>query len=132
MSTDDCPIIERPSGTIFYLDWDENELYGWEDNKNSLLVESIMRGIELGDDFPSVSVHEDEDIYLLSPLGFDGGHHRAIAHMRMRQPLKCKLLLGRSPISLRQYGPLSEITLVANRTHYELRRKNFPAYRQIS
>ena len=37
---------------ITFLDLGKVELYGWETAKNIMLIDSMVRGIEAGDDFP--------------------------------------------------------------------------------
>ncbi|MFQ5531711.1 MAG: hypothetical protein ACE5ES_03795 [Candidatus Nanoarchaeia archaeon] len=84
---------------IRYLDLDSVELFGWETDKSDLLVDAICRGIELGDEFPPVPVHEIEGKYYLSmirddPIGrSDGGHYRSVGHYIMKKPLKVEIVV---------------------------------------
>ena len=43
-------------GDIVYLDLNSVDLFGWERKKSDLVIDSIVRGIEAGDEFPAVPV----------------------------------------------------------------------------
>jgi hypothetical protein len=107
---------------IFYLDWTKHELYGWEAKKSGSAVDAIIRGIERGDDFPPVTVHEGEkNKFYISPLreasnGYvDGGHHRALGHYELRKPLKCELIEGGPIWPDEMCIPISDIIIVDDR-----------------
>lgn len=92
-------------GNIIYLDLNKVDLYGWEREKSDLVIDSIVRGIEAGDDFPAVPVmminegkYQLDDIILKYHHSFtgtfnpvDGGHRRALGHYIANQPLKCRI-----------------------------------------
>ncbi|MBI5065625.1 hypothetical protein HZA97_05295 [Candidatus Woesearchaeota archaeon] len=87
-------------GELLWLDLGQVTLYGYENGNSEEKINSIMRGIELGDDFPPVFVRRVSENEYIIDSGFDpfddkncGGHHRAIAYHRKRKSLKC-LLVG--------------------------------------
>ena len=120
---------------IFYLDWNKHTLFGWETVKSDLVVDAIVRGIEAGDEFPPVHVHQGEKGYYLSPLretshGWtDGGHNRAVGHYIARQPLKCMLMRGGPIFPETLCVPIPEIILEDDRGQYQERREVFGQYR---
>lgn len=95
-------------GDDLYLDLNLVDLYfdKREFFKSDLCIDSVIRGIEAGDDFPSVPVVKINektysltlDAYLISrsansripELVIDGGHNRAVGHYIANKPLKCK------------------------------------------
>ncbi len=84
-----------------YLDLQEVDLYGWERYKSQTLVDSLLRGIAMGDVFPPVPVVQNDGFYSLDSFAHDarfsqsdireGGHTRAIAHYLARKSLRCVL-----------------------------------------
>jgi hypothetical protein len=79
---------------IVDLDLSKVTIYGRENNKSAQVIESILIGMELGDDIPPVPVDMiDENTYAI-----DEGHHRTIAHMIAEKPLKCKIYAKRDKI----------------------------------
>jgi len=83
-----------------YLDLSKVELWGWEHEKSDKVIDSIVRGIELGDDFPVVYVEQiDEATYQLTtmrdpddPTINIGGHTRAVGHFIAGKRLKCEII----------------------------------------
>ena len=53
---------------LISLDLNHQTLFGWELEKSDLVIDSIIRGIEAGDKFQPVPVHEENGNYYLSPL----------------------------------------------------------------
>lgn len=128
---------------IRYLDLDSVELFGWETDKSDLLVDAICRGIELGDEFPPVPVHEIEGKYYLSmirddPIGrSDGGHYRSVGHYIMKKPLKVEIVVlpkhdqGFPPLGWGTLRPtwIGDIEIVDDDGRYATKRRIFPNYR---
>lgn len=123
---------------IFYLDWNTQELFGWENNKSDLVIDSIIRGIEAGDDFPPVPVHRDKEksnrFYIsplreISPLFSDAGHYRALGHYIADKPLKCELCEGLSLLSDNDIVAIPNIIIVDDLGHYKEHKERFPNYR---
>jgi len=86
---------------IVFLNLDEVELYGWEKEKSWYTIDAIVRGIELGDDFPAVKVirRMDGSYEIASTAKLvggkiigDGGHSRATGHYIGGKPLKCMVV----------------------------------------
>ena len=83
-----------------FLDLDKNELLGWEAEKEDLVVDAIIRGIDQGDQFPPVHVNRiGENRYCLDPCHefqdtgiSDGGHNRAVGHYIAGVPLRIKVV----------------------------------------
>ena len=89
---------------IIFLDLDAVKPFGWEGQKSDLVIDSIIRGINAGDNFPAVYIEKiDDENYQLTPdyykerscLDPDGGHNRAVGHYIAGRPLKC-FLVGNS------------------------------------
>jgi len=121
-------------GEIFYLNLRENDLYGWESKKNKFLVKSIIKGIKNGDEFPPVSVHKTiTNRFFISKIKkldngvIDGGHHRAIAHYKMKKLLKCELFDG-EPALWFDYVHIKDIKLERDRIGYNFQKQKFPDY----
>jgi len=87
-------------GTIQYLNLNQVQLFGFESKKSDKIIDSMVRGIEAGDEFPAVPVKQFDDIsFTLSRFPAeehayitDGGHNRAIAHYIANKPLKVIIL----------------------------------------
>jgi hypothetical protein len=89
-------------GGEFDLDWNVDRLLGWEQDQSDLVIAAMIKGIEIGCEFPSVDVvgsksaKGDYELACGPVCGGDyweyGGHHRAVAHYIKRVSLKCKLL----------------------------------------
>lgn len=94
-------------GEEIYLDLNLVDLFcdsrdGW---KSDLCIDSIIKGIESGDEFPAVPIVKLKDrMYSLTLDAYvlyysygkgeratDGGHNRAIVHFIANKPLRCKL-----------------------------------------
>ena len=129
---------------IFYLDWDSQKLFGWENRKSDLVIDAIIRSIEAGDDFPAVPVHQDQEDYskfYISPLRecsarflngehlSDGGHHRAVGHYIAGKPLKCELDSGGPVVPESICVEIPDILIVDDKGEYQSNKKNFPNYR---
>lgn len=73
-----------------YLDLSKEVVFGRENYKSDLVIDSIIRGIEAGDDFPAVQVRKrtDGNYELLD------GHRRVVAFYIAGKPLKVILLKG--------------------------------------
>ncbi len=71
-----------------YLDLNEVIVFGREEYKSDLVIDSIVRGIEAGDDFPAVQVRElaDRNYEILD------GHRRVVGHYIAGQPLKVTII----------------------------------------
>lgn len=76
------------TGKEFYLDWAKDRLYGWESVKSDLTIDSIVKGIEAGADFPPVSVVNIGENEWRIKVGEDGGHCRSVGHYVAGAPLK--------------------------------------------
>lgn len=83
-------------GEIIYLDLEKIVLYVLQPYANRFKLDAIMRGINEGDKFPPIFVSENPDgSYDLEciedPLDDNNyaGHHRAVAHLEAKKPLKC-------------------------------------------
>lgn len=129
------PLQER----CFFLDWKKSSLFGFQEEVCDLLVDSIIKGIKQGDDFPAVpvarSASDPEKFYLArkayvdysSGSSIDGGHHRAVAHYIEQHPLKCKVMP--EPLKLSSldeelyYFPIGEVELLYDEPEYISRRK---------
>lgn len=118
------------AGSIFLLEWDFAELFGWEKDKSELIVDAIIRGIEAGDRFPPVPVFREEmNRFFLSRHNHDGGHNRAVGHYIMDQPLKCRLYPRGHPSIQFEYFPIGEILLKKDKGRYLYAIRNNPNYR---
>jgi len=79
-----------------YLDLSKVTLYGWEKTNSDLVIDAIVRGIELEDDFPAVWVKPWKDGFRIT--GMAGGHSRAAGHYIAGKHLKVVISEdGRSP-----------------------------------
>lgn len=86
-------------GSIVYLNLEFVTLYGFENGNSDIVIDSIIKGIENGDEFPPVFVVRFPDnsyriVAETDPLDDTnyGGHHRAIAHYIAGKPLKCLVI----------------------------------------
>jgi len=67
-----------------HLDLDKVTIFGHEKVKSDLVIDSIVRGIEAGDDIPAVEVTKiDENTYEILD-----GHRRVVGHYIVGEPLK--------------------------------------------
>ena len=89
-------------GSVVWLNLEFVTLYGFERYKSARRIESIIKGIEAGDDFPPVFVErfpKNEYGIVRFVDEYDntnyGGHNRAVAHYIEGKPLKC-IVLGNS------------------------------------
>lgn len=126
-------------GKIISLDWNKDLLFGWETEKSDRVILSIIRGIELRDDFPPVPIIGDDGEYYISDFRkkpesdyYDGGHNRAVAHYIMSEPLKCELVRrGRPTGEQSNRIDIREIKIFDDRGEYSQRRKGDPRYRLV-
>ena len=102
----------------FYLDWEKDTLQVWEMGKSDLIIASMIEGIKLGCDFPTVEVVRlDNNSYRLTPgnlksNGFsEWGHHRAVAHYMEGAPLRCRLLKEPFGIDPNNFGYVENIVV---------------------
>jgi hypothetical protein len=87
--------MDREAGAVYYLDFRNNELYGWEERKSKSVVASIAEQILNGQDIPPVKVFQRSNgIYELSSA--DGGHNRALAYFILRRSLP--VIFSESPL----------------------------------
>lgn len=91
---------------IIYLDLNRVNLWCFERYKEAYTVDSMVRGIELGDDFPPVLVYRIDDWnYELTntQVGENnlGGHYRAIAHYIANQKLKCMITSSKPEVQVK-------------------------------
>jgi len=123
---------------IFYLDWNTQKLFGSENCKSDMVIDSIIRGIEAGDNFPPVSVYADPKVpnmFYISNASrdsrrpTDGGHYRALGHYIADTPLKCRLLKSKLPKSRDDCIEIPNIIIVDNFNEYLWRVNRFPNYR---
>ncbi len=123
-------------GELLWLDLEQVTLYGHEDGNSEEKINSIMKGIDLGDVFPPVFVRIiSEDKYRLY-FHFDpfdntnfGGHHRAIAHYRKKKPLKC-VVVGVDTRSERARRDVKDLTVESRgEKYFQWLQKNYPRYR---
>ncbi len=73
-----------------YLDLDKVIIFGRENYKSDLVIDSIIRGIEAGDDFPAVQVRERTD----GNYELVDGHRRFVGFYIAGKPLKVIKLRG--------------------------------------
>ena len=87
-------------GRIIHLDLDIVTVYGYEaEDKYDVIIDSLVRSIEEGDDLPAVPVHriaENEYVLTYDPapgkkITRDGGHSRAMAYLITGVPMKSDL-----------------------------------------
>jgi hypothetical protein len=85
-----------------YLDLDRVIIFGRENYKSDLVIDSIIKGIEAGDEFPAVQVRERTD----GNYEILDGHRRVVAFYIAHKPLKVTILKGKCepkmPFDLRQ------------------------------
>lgn len=77
-------------GEEFDLDFDREELFGFQASVYCETIASIIERINDGSDIFPVQVKKVRDGYALCD-SFDGGHHRAVAHYIEGRPLRCVL-----------------------------------------
>jgi len=84
------------------LDLNKVELRVFEREVYDVIVDNMIKDIEVGNEFPPVPVYRiGENCYCLTPglrdeRGFvEGGHHRAVAHYIANKPLRCRLVYGK-------------------------------------
>jgi|TARA_Y100000310_G_C20685867_1_gene818939 hypothetical protein len=86
---------------LFYLDLRICTIYGYENQKSIQVIESMIKGIKVGDKFPPVKLFHVKNLeFSLSSYQYtqdiennpviDGGHHRVIAHYIEDTPLLCE------------------------------------------
>jgi len=123
---------------LFYLDWNIHRLFGYENYKSDKVIDSIIRGIEAGDDFPAVQIHQDVGIknkFYISPIIIhpdmfaDGGHFRALGHYIANKPLKCELLSKPFPRIKESLIEIYNIIIVDDFHDYDWHKERFPNYR---
>lgn len=130
---------------IIHLDLTKNVLIGWEKEKSDLVVKSMVRGIDAGDNFPAVPIIFYGGAYYIFPrniekkigadsdfigLCVDGGHHRAVAHFIYPKPLKCDFLgEQQSQIPLEKRVPISNIILFKDDGLYRRKLREDSKYR---
>ena len=140
MENYDKPLFHLNQPQLLYLDLDKITLYGFETEKSDLVIDSIIRGIEAGDEFPPVPVLEIDGDYFLHPylricqagwMPLDGGHNRAVGHYIAGKPLKCMVTKG--VIKPSDRIPISEIVLKDDdgkyKSEYQSRKRICPKYR---
>ena len=122
-------------GDIFWLDWETQELFGWETEKSDLCVDALIKGIEAGDDFPPVPVcGGNGNTFFIADYrkGGDaviqGGHTRAAAHYIEGKPLKCELLEEGKPMPVACVA-IPDIILGNDKGEYAASRNMYPEYR---
>ncbi|MBI4919270.1 hypothetical protein HY837_05020 [archaeon] len=83
-------------GEIIELDLEQVDLLGFQEEVVEEVVNSIIKGIKQGGNFPPVFVTKvDEKTYTInckqdpSDDSNRGGHHRALAHYKTKTRLKC-------------------------------------------
>jgi len=74
---------------VALLDLNKVQLLGWE-NPSALLTDSYVRALERGHRFPLVDVIRRGAYYEIRG-GYDGGHHRAVAHYIVGVPLRVRV-----------------------------------------
>ncbi|MBI4177631.1 MAG: hypothetical protein HY516_04685 [Candidatus Aenigmarchaeota archaeon] len=124
--------VEPPTvmtGETNFLDLNEVELYGWETFKNAMLIDSMVRGIEAGDDFPPVHVNRFSDTEYRLTVSRDGGHKRAVAHYITGRPLKVKIEETPPGLGIGHPYPIKDILLVDDQGEYEATKMIDPNYR---
>lgn len=120
---------------ILSLDLNHQILFGWELEKSSLVIDSIIRGIEAGDSFPPVPIHEEDGRYYLSVVRetfegiSDGGHYRAIGHYIANKPLRCELLSGGPILPDSMMIPIPKISIVDDSGQFLEHKGRYPQYR---
>jgi hypothetical protein len=124
---------------IVYLDLNKVKLHCFEDRKSDLTVDSIVRGIEAGHDFPAVLVYQISNTeYALCEMEVDkdnpfpdGGHDRAAGHYIANQPLKSHIRRLPADFSIDdiRFGLLvGDIVLYDDSGDYELRKMLYGGY----
>ncbi len=119
------------SHSIVYLDLRKVKLYGFHKSISDLKVDAILRGIEMGDEFPPVLVKKKSDLEyeLGAVVDYEdedncGGHHRAVAHYIANVPLKCRLYEGKYDMDILETPTnISEIILADDKGQYEHAKK---------
>lgn len=117
------------TGETTFLDLGKIELYGWETIKNTMLIDSIVRGIETGDDFPAVPVNKIGDMEYWLAVGRDGGHKRAMAHYIAGRPLKVRIEETPTGLGISHPYPVKDILLTDDHGEYEAVKRVDPNYR---
>ena len=132
---------------LFYLDWSRQNILGWEKKKSRQAVESIIRGIELGDEFPEVFVYQiNETDFSIVGANYvraknraikDGGHTRSKAHSIVNKPLLCRKVKNRPYVMPGYFDPygtinIQDIILVDDLQAFLAKKELFPNYRDIS
>ena len=113
------------------LDLRTVDLYGWERGKCLEKVCSLVKGIIMGDEFPLVPIRRDENIFVLSNIT-DGGHHRAVAHYLVGEPLRCLVNDEEHwQIMSREKVHVADIELYTRPFVWNKFRRRFPNYRPI-
>lgn len=107
----------------FYLNLNDVNLRGHEREKSDLVIDSIVRGIEAGDEFPAVNVIK------LSETEFEltDGHNRALGHYIANKPLKCRLSM-REPTPLLTHH-IRDMILADDHGEYVTKKIVYPDYR---
>jgi hypothetical protein len=120
---------------IVNLDLRVVDLYGFEHRKNKEILESMIFGIENGDTFPPVPVKKiSESVYWLSAdildkntysnsTYLDGGHHRALAHYIVGEPLSCFLVDNAGPVDIKYRKKIQDLVLVSNELEFKKRQR---------
>ena len=74
-------------GQLMYLDLNKVTVYGWERKKSDLVIDSLVKAIENGEDLPATRVRQiNKKSYEL--ISHDGGHNRTVACYITNTPLK--------------------------------------------
>ncbi len=116
-------------GEIIYLDLGRVELSGWETFKNAMLIDSLVKGIEMGDEFPPAHVNKFDETHYRLAVSRDGGHKRAAAHYVTGKPLKVMIEETPPGLGISHPYPIKYIVLTDDGGEYEMVKKLDPRYR---
>jgi hypothetical protein len=97
---------------IVFLDLSKVNLFGWEGRIGKQKLESIIKGIEAGDNLPAVPVIKINDAtYQLTELhderGKIGGHTRSYAHYSLKKPMKCEIKGEQDYVDFDEFGEIN-------------------------
>lgn len=123
-------------GETFWLDWGEHTLYVFELEKSRQTVDSLIKRIMAGHNFPAVPVDKVGEGKFTLTRAVDendiqvGGHNRAFAPYSLRVPFKCVLLGDQSENEVNYNGSptVENMFLVNDGEDLNWRKKYYGGY----